>query len=88
MKMFLGNFILHVTKTISWNFDIIGRVRPILPKHIIIALYYTLVLPLLNYCKLVYYGTTNKPHYPPYIYFKKVVRIHTKSTTLRNINHY
>jgi retron-type reverse transcriptase len=46
-----------ISKKISKNIGIISRIRHLLPRHILVNLYYTLIYPYLSYCNLVWAST-------------------------------
>ena len=63
-----------VTKKISKNIGIIGRLRSILPRRILITLYNTLILPFLSYCNIVWGSTYPSRLQPLFILQKRVIR--------------
>ena len=46
-----------ISKKISKNIGIISRIRHLLPRHILVNLYYTLIYPYMSYCNLVWAST-------------------------------
>ena len=72
----------HVLNNISKNIGIINRLKEYLPKHILLTLYNTLILPYLNYCCIIW-GSCNKYLVDRILKLqKRLVRIITSSTFL------
>ena len=74
--------ICYVRKKISQNIGVIGKLRHILPKYILITLYNTLVLPFLSYCNVVWANTYPSKLESLFLLQKRFVRIASSSSYL------
>ena len=64
-----------ISKKISKNIGIISRIRHLLPRHILVNLYYTLIYPYMSYCNLVWTSTYRNRLTTLMTLQKRVVRI-------------
>src|SRR5271157_6033862 len=53
-KLSWGEHIVHVTSNIARGIGVLNRARYLLPRKLLLALYYTLVYPYLTYCNVVW----------------------------------
>ena len=62
------------------------RMRPFVPDHILVNLYYSLVYPYIIYCNVVWGGTCNTYIEGLRVLQKKIIRIITNSEYLAHTN--
>ena len=67
--------ILYISKKVSKGVGILSRLRHLLPRHILLMLYNTLILPYLSYCNVVWGGALPTRIQPLFILQKRCIRI-------------
>lgn len=78
-------FAVHIADVCSKVSKCVGllyKIQSILPEHILLKLYYSLVYPYLIYCNIIWDGTFPSHIDPLYLLQKKLVRIITNETYL------
>ena len=81
-KLNWSNHINHISLKISKGLGIICRFRNVMPHHILLALYYTLIYPYLNYCNIIWGCAKASILHKLIILQKRAVRIITSSPYL------
>ena len=69
------NHITHISSKISKNIGIIKRLSKIVPHHVLITLYNTLITPYLNYCNIIWASNYPGRLKPLEVLQKRIVRI-------------
>lgn len=69
----------EINKKITKNVGILKRISYVIPSHILINLYFTLVYPYINYCNIIWTSTYNTNLKNLIISHKKAVRVISKS---------
>ena len=67
--------ILYISNKVSKGVGILSRLHHLLPRHILLMLYNTLILPYLSYCNVVWGGTLPTRIQPLFILQKRCMRI-------------
>ncbi len=70
-----ANHITHISSKISKSIGIIRKLSHIVPNHVLITLYNTLVTPYLNYCNIIWASNYSTRLKPLEILQKRVIRI-------------
>ena len=78
-KLNWSNHISFVSKTISKNVGVLSKLRTFLPPCTLFSLYNALILPLLNYCNVVWGSSTHNQLHPLITLQKRAIRICTLS---------
>lgn len=81
-KLRFNEHIKHVSLKISKSIGILYRIRPLIPRDILINLYYNFVFPYLIYGNLIWSGTSATYLQKLILLQKRVIRIITKSNYL------
>ena len=55
-KLTWGEHIAHVASRVACGVGVLNRARNLLPRNLLLMLYYTLIYPYLTYCNIVWGG--------------------------------
>ena len=81
-KMNFSNHIEYVCSKVSRSIGILYRIRLLVPRRVLVNLYYCLIYPYLTYCNIIWGGTARIHLLKLEILQKKIVRIMTISAYL------
>ena len=85
-KLNFEDHIKYICKKVSKSIGIIQSLRNTLPCSTLKSLYFALVHPYLNYCNIVWGGTSKKYLEPLFILQKRAIRIINKKPFLSHTN--